>query len=829
MDIDITKFNPNDFNPIIYKSLYPDLSNLTDDELLDHYINYGFNENRIYKITLPNDFNTSNYKSLNIDLSHLNDNELKIHYYLYGSNENRPYLQYSNIEQNELMKDFIIQNTDKNKEEQNELMKDFIIQNTDKNKEEQNTIQNNFKEVIDNKYTKYNTEQNQFINLKKQYATVYFMGGIGNILYELSAIYSYCIDYNIKFYIDNIQTDERKYNIFNISNNINKLSNVNHEYIDIKIENTEKEYKYNKLDKINEYNIIFKGYFQSYKYFWHNRDDICQLFDFSNKLIYWHKYLKRRYGKTIAIHIRLTDYITSNDTHFTLPITYYHKIISQYDLTQYKIILFSDNTEEALKLLNLDNISCADNIIKDDLEQLFILSVTDIRICANSTYSLWSCYINDLYNINDNAIYYIPDIWFSYNGPLYDIYDLIPKNNNKYKLTNVYKSAVIFFHKNIYKLYNKYWITKCIDSIISQTYNNSDIFEINYGNDEISIFDDYNLDDKYNHYFYSKDYETHTEAMVFLLKECFENNNYDLVFNTNLDDYYSNKRFIYQIHYINEGSLLNSSLWTYITQKDETTNIDILKPDGYNRIIYEIDDFKWMISKSFNDYIYKTSKEDYIKYDVIKTNIFNKNNIINHSGICFTRKFWNTKNKYGYHIKYRNDKPYEDLSYWYRALENNVNISIINNNLIYYRIHNLQIGEQDKNIKLKGITEKTFKKEPNLIDILYGILLKIDYENINLIDNIYNYILPDKNKILFIYTENNNLNNIKEYLSNTNYNYYIKTFNKLFNDEIDIEYSLNLFNIQLEINTDHLFIVKDFKNKIIYEDTTHNLLLKYKI
>ena len=46
---------PDDFNSKTYKSLYCDLVNLSDEELKDHYIKYGFYEKREYKITLPND------------------------------------------------------------------------------------------------------------------------------------------------------------------------------------------------------------------------------------------------------------------------------------------------------------------------------------------------------------------------------------------------------------------------------------------------------------------------------------------------------------------------------------------------------------------------------------------------------------------------------------------------------------------------------------------------------------------------------------------------------------------------------------------------------
>ena len=79
----------DDFNPSMYKYIYEDLKNLDDIKLLSHYVNNGIKEGRLYKP--PNDFNIQKYKNLNNDLNNLNDNELIKHYILYGINENRVY------------------------------------------------------------------------------------------------------------------------------------------------------------------------------------------------------------------------------------------------------------------------------------------------------------------------------------------------------------------------------------------------------------------------------------------------------------------------------------------------------------------------------------------------------------------------------------------------------------------------------------------------------------------------------------------------------------------------------------------------------------------
>ena len=80
---------PEDFNPNLYKKIYKDLEKLTKKQLIEHYLNNGINERRIYK--LPEDFNPKMYKNKNKDLSKFNDNELIDHYLTYGIHEKRIY------------------------------------------------------------------------------------------------------------------------------------------------------------------------------------------------------------------------------------------------------------------------------------------------------------------------------------------------------------------------------------------------------------------------------------------------------------------------------------------------------------------------------------------------------------------------------------------------------------------------------------------------------------------------------------------------------------------------------------------------------------------
>ena len=820
---------PEDFNTNIYKLLNNDLIHLNDEELINHYLIHSINEKRLYKKNIPEDFNVNNYKVLNCDLNNLNDEELIKHYLNHGFNEGRLYKK--NIPEDFNVNNYRYFNEDLYNFNDEELIEHYLLHGIYEIRPYKFSLPKNLINNIKLNYldTKININKiknsNNLLNTNYNDAysnTVYFIGGICNMLFQICTLISLSHNNNMKFYL-NYDKDERKYDVNKLFKNINYQNNIsNYKY-------NESSYKYNDIIIDINQNILFKGYFQSYKYFWENNNIIKNYFNFDDKLLFWMKYKNYIFDteskKLLGIHIRLTDYVKSSDTHINMTDDYYRKALSNINLSEYKIILFSDDTIKASNILNnieIYNFTCANDIDTDDLEQLLLLSVTDIRICVNSTYSLWSCYINDMYELDDNAIYIFPNLWFGPKGPEYDLYDLIPENNNKYKIINVYKCAVIFFHKNIYNIYNKYWIDKCRDSIINQMNVFYDIYEINYGNDDKSIFDNYNFPKNINKYFYKKNYKTHTEAMMFLLNKCFFDNNYDIVFNTNLDDYYNNRRFIYQIYEVNKNnSLLNSTMWTYIKQKSDYEDFDVILND-INKIIYDTD-FKWIKDYNIEDYQYGNN---IIDANIVKNNILSSNNLINHSGVCFTKKFWDSTDKYNNRLKYRNDKPYEDLSLWYRAFENNINITIINQNLIYYRIHGSQIGSQLKEIQKSGVNKETFNDGPNLIDYQIGILLDINFKDIQKINNLNENIFPDKEKYYFLYINEDDESNIKEYLKDLNISYNIVCYNNKLENYKDI---IKLFDVSLELNSDYLIIIKDLNINFVIdtfniENNTYDIL-----
>ena len=366
--------------------------------------------------------------------------------------------------------------------------------------------------IYNDKYIKKNFEKNVLIPNNSQiienilppnfnlYTIV--IGGLGNQLFMLFNIISLAKKYNMNFNICfdkdyKLRPSCEKYSLFK---KIKFKELTNEELKDYEIY-TEPEFRFNKI-LLNNKNYHIKGYFQSYKYFWDYKDEIKKYIYIDYDKINNIKNKFNSYGKKIlAIHIRLTDYIEFKDIHYNLPIEYYKNALKNYNLEDYQIILFSDDIDLAdkkLKNLNLKYIN-ADEILEDDEDQFYMLALSDVKICANSTFCLMPCFLNDIFEFVPDCEYVFPDKWLGKNGQNYNMYDIFDFNNKKYKIITSKKCAVIFFHKNIQKLYKKRWIDKCIETILNQEKINFDIFEINYGNDDYSIFENIKLDKKFNY------------------------------------------------------------------------------------------------------------------------------------------------------------------------------------------------------------------------------------------------------------------------------------------------------------------------------------------
>lgn len=296
------------------------------------------------------------------------------------------------------------------------------------------------------------------------------------------------------------------------------------------------------------------------------------------------------------------------------------------------------------------------------------------------------------------------------------------------------KVAAIIYHKNILSIYKRKWIDECINSLGNQTYNDFTIYELNYGDDELNLCEEYNV--KQKHHFYKIKFNNHAESMNFLLSECLEDG-IDIVFNNNMDDYSHEKRFELQLEKIKEGYDIVSSNFQFVSEdgvKGQKMNMSIYNP------LIELE---------------------------------KGHNIICHPSVCYSRNFIEN-NQYGI-----NEIPEEDFLLWKRTIKN-FKFFVYPEYLIYYRFHKNQITTQhllkDKEEQYEKETQRLFKELD--IDSNVGNLneSKIIQQKINRIEDTFpteNIIVKKGGNVI------RNLCSCGEPMNKVKYNYCQKC-NKLY-------------------------------------------------
>lgn len=171
---------------------------------------------------------------------------------------------------------------------------------------------------------------------------------------------------------------------------------------------------------LKDKDIMFFGYFQSYKYFENEYDTIVRLLDvnnFKSKLI-----SKLNFDKTntISMHFRLGDYKSLQDYHPIMPYKYYENalnyILQKLPSTNVNVIYFCEDADIDDVNIKIKNLSTTFNKVTfirgnnelADWEQMLLMSLCEHNIIANSSFSWWAAYLNS----NSEKIVCYPSLWY---------------------------------------------------------------------------------------------------------------------------------------------------------------------------------------------------------------------------------------------------------------------------------------------------------------------------------------------------------------------------------------------------------------------------------
>jgi len=244
------------------------------------------------------------------------------------------------------------------------------------------------------------------------YVSSHLQGGLGNYLFQIAAAYGISKRDNKELRIDisdiaiihsplELYTDNILRNIqFGNIDNFEFIHQTNHLPI-----------TFTDIPAING-NLKLDGYYQNEKYFVKYREDILNLYkiDISTEQYLMDKYPTLTFENTCSLHVRRGNYVERQHFHPLQTIDYYKQAISIIG-EETLFLIFSDDIEWCKTNLNFikNKIFISGNL---DYQDLYLMSMCNHNIIANSSFSWWGAWLNE--NKNKKIIY--PSFWFN-NGP----------------------------------------------------------------------------------------------------------------------------------------------------------------------------------------------------------------------------------------------------------------------------------------------------------------------------------------------------------------------------------------------------------------------------
>jgi hypothetical protein len=247
------------------------------------------------------------------------------------------------------------------------------------------------------------------------------MGGLGNMMFQVATAYSVALRDNKEMICDNrgMIIPHKPYTSY--TNNIFRKI-IFSDKLFVQNNFNEEGFQYRPIPNIYD-NIKLLGYFQSEKYFINHKKELLKLFEIDKDT---NTYLLGKYGKvlkqdTCSIHIRRGDYLSLPNHHPTQSIDYYINSINIIGEDKH-FLIFSDDIKWCEK--NFDFIKNKTFVLDNlDYQDLYLMSMCNNNIIANSTFSWWGAWLNN----SLTKIVITPKNWFGSAYKNYDTNDLYCK------------------------------------------------------------------------------------------------------------------------------------------------------------------------------------------------------------------------------------------------------------------------------------------------------------------------------------------------------------------------------------------------------------------
>ena len=249
------------------------------------------------------------------------------------------------------------------------------------------------------------------INSENNFVCPRIVDGLGNRLFQLLSTFNHANKYNKKFALNAKFVLNNNHSKINYHDTIFSNFTITNCFINAKFKE-QNCFLFEELP-VNNYNTLYIGYLQNEKYL----DDIClNFFDIMN--IEKCDILKA----SIFIHLRLGDYYDpAFFSFFDIGLLnnnyrYYTNALNKYDFDLIKhIYVLSNDLEKAKTIIQKIHFISTINIIyvdKNEIESLNIMMNCELGgIGANSTFSWWGAYLNNIFNNCPKKIFVFPKKW----------------------------------------------------------------------------------------------------------------------------------------------------------------------------------------------------------------------------------------------------------------------------------------------------------------------------------------------------------------------------------------------------------------------------------
>lgn len=254
--------------------------------------------------------------------------------------------------------------------------------------------------------------------------TMIIHAGLGNQLFMIFTGLSKAFDENKGFSVYPIYDNGiRHYYFTNIFKKL--LFKVEDKIENIQQRNgfEERSFNYNPIPKEA---VVLKGYFQSPKYFDHNKNKIIKYLELDK--------FQERYKfnfKSVVIHLRFEDFCFNQSNHHLLRPSYYiNALCYLFDMIpnatdEYKFVVFAQKDDDDIvndyieiitrevfnktgKIINLIKVYDINPPDTKDYQEMMYMSNCNHFITANSSFSWFAAYLSP----HSNKLIFYPDEWF---------------------------------------------------------------------------------------------------------------------------------------------------------------------------------------------------------------------------------------------------------------------------------------------------------------------------------------------------------------------------------------------------------------------------------